>query len=318
LSDGPEIRERDLTKSRGLTWGRGLTWVRLLAWLYWASAAGLAPWIVVLFLTQVRRGQAHQVHILAVGLVLAMMLGLLVTAWLYSRDSWLSVMAASFTATVTFISAWFRGLTQTGTSESAGSIATFLVLVTAIIVLCVITIRAELAALTGSAASRSGTAASGGRTAVSGGGTAVSGGGTGLPHVGTALVRTATHARWLPIALAIAALALVPSVVIVLVARPGVQIATHLRLAWIGLDVFELLALAHTGSALHRRSVTVVVPATITGALLLCDAWINVIPTHAAAQAEGIALAFVEVPMAALSFWVATRAMSYPVADRLS
>jgi hypothetical protein len=74
--------------------------------------------------------------------------------------------------------------------------------------------------------------------------------------------------------------------------------------------VFELLALAHTGSALHRRS--------IIGALLLCDAWINVIATHAAAQAEGIALAFVEVPMAALSFWVATRAMSYPAADRLS
>lgn len=62
---------------------------------------------------------------------------------------------------------------------------------------------------------------------------------------------------------------------------------------------------------------TVVVPATITGALLLCDAWINVIASHAAAQAEGIALAFVEVPMAALSFWVATRAMSYPAANRL-
>lgn len=29
-------------------------------------------------------------------------------------------------------------------------------------------------------------------------------------------------------------------------------------------------------------------------------------------------MAFVEVPMAALSFWVATRAMSYPTADRLS
>jgi hypothetical protein len=212
-----------------------------------------------------------------------MMLGLLATAWLYSRESWLSVMVASFTATVTFISAWFRILTQTGASMSTGSIATFLVIVTAIIVLCVITIRAELAAL-----------------------------------AGTAVTRAGTHVRWLTIALAIAALALVPSVVIVLVAGPGVQIATHLRLAWIGLDVFELLALAHTGSALHRRSVTVVVPATITGALLLCDAWINVIPTHAAAQAEGIALAFVEVPMAVLSFWVATRAMSYPAADRLS
>jgi hypothetical protein len=276
LSNEPGIRERDLTK------GRGLTWVRLLTWLYWAGAAGLAPWIVVLFLTQVRRAPAHQVHILTVGLVLAMMLGLLATAWLYSRDSWLSVMAASFTATVTFISAWFRILTQTGASVWAGSIPVFLVIVTAIIVLCVITIRAELATLTG-----------------------------------TALARTGTHARWLTIALAIAALALVPSVVIVLVVGPGVQIATHLRLAWIGLDVFELLALAHTGSALHRRSVTVVVPATITGALLLCDAWINIIPSSAAAQSEGIALAFVEVPMAALSFWVATRAMSYPAADRL-
>lgn len=274
MSNGPEIRERDLTKGRELTWGRGLTWIRLLTWLYWASAAGLAPWIVVLFLTQVRRGQAHQVHILTVGLVLGMMLGLLATAWLYSRESWLSVMAASFTATVTFISAWFRILTQTGASVSAGSIPVFLVIVTAIIVLCVITIRAEL-------------------------------------------VRTGAHARWLTIALAIATLALVPSVVIVLVVGPGVQIATHLRLAWTGLDVFELLALAHTGSALHRRSVTVVVPATITGALLLCDAWINVIASHAAAQAEGIALAFVEVPMAALSFWVATRAMSYPAANRL-
>jgi len=274
LSDGPEIREQGLTQGQGPTWRRRLTWVRLLTWLYWASAAGLAPWIVVLFRTQARRGQAHQVHILTVGLVLAMMLGLLFTAWLYSRASWLSVMAASFTATVTFIAAWFRILTQTGTSESAGSIATFLVIVTAIIVLCIITIRARLA-------------------------------------------RTGAHARWLTIALAMAALALVPSVVIVLVARPGVQIATHLRLAWTGLDVFELLALAHTGSALHRRSAAVVVPATITGALLLCDAWINVIPTHAAARSEGIALAFVEVPMAALSFWVATRAMSYPAADRL-
>jgi len=264
LSDGPEIREQGLTQGQGPTWRRRLTWVRLLTWLYWASAAGLAPWIVVLFRTQARRGQAHQVHILTVGLVLAMMLGLLFTAWLYSRASWLSVMAASFTATVTFIAAWFRILTQTGTSESAGSIATFLVIVTAIIVLCIITIRARLA-------------------------------------------RTGAHARWLTIALAMAALALVPSVVIVLVAR----------LAWTGLDVFELLALAHTGSALHRRSAAVVVPATITGALLLCDAWINVIPTHAAARSEGIALAFVEVPMAALSFWVATRAMSYPAADRL-
>ena len=83
-----------------------------------------------------------------------MVLGLLVTAWLYLRDSWLSVMAASFAATATFISAWFRILTRAGASTGAGSFLTFLAVVTAIVVLCVITIRTELAALTGTALPR--------------------------------------------------------------------------------------------------------------------------------------------------------------------
>jgi hypothetical protein len=280
LSNDPEIRERDLTR------GRGLTTIRYLTWFYWAGAAGLAPWIVYLFLSQVKRAPTHQLHILTVGLILAMMLGLLVTAWLYARDSPLSVMAASFAATVTFISAWFRILTRAGASTWAGSIPTFLAVVTAIVVLCVITIRTELA-------------------------------GTGPLRAGTGPLRARPDARWLPLALAIAALALVPSLVLVLTVEPTAQIAQHLRLAWTGLDAFELLAMAYTGRALHRRSVTVVVPATVTGTLLLCDAWINVISSNAAGRFEGIALAFVEVPIAALSFWVATRALSFAAAERL-
>jgi hypothetical protein len=268
---------------------RGLAWIRFLTWLYWAGAAGLAPWIVYLFLSQVKRAPTHQLHILTVGLILAMMLGLLVTAWLYSRDSWLSVMAASFAATVTFISAWFRILTRAGASPWVGSIPTFLAVVTAIVVLCVIAIRTELAAHAG---------------------TTLSPARTGLSPAGAGLSRARPHARWLPLALAIATLALVPSLVLVLAVEPTAQIAQHLRLAWTGLDVFELLAMAHTGRALHRRSATAVVPATVTGALLLCDAWINVISSNAAGRFEGIALAFVEVPVAALSFWVASRAPS--------
>jgi hypothetical protein len=240
---------------------------RRLKWLFWAGAAGLAPWIVYLYISQIPRAPAHQIHILAVGLILSMFLGIVVTAWMYPRGFSLPVMAASFAATATFISAWFRVLTETGGSVWAGSIPTFLTVVVAIVVLCIIAIRTEL----------------------------------------SVLAQAGAHARWLPTALAIAALALVPSLVIELVAVPGIQIAQHLRVAWTGLDVFELLALAGTGLALHRRSVIAVVPATITGALLLCDAWINVIPSSAAARAEGIALAFVEVPLAALSFWVAAR-----------
>jgi len=270
LSGGPQTRARDLAQ------GRSPAWAQPLAWLYWIAAAGLAPWIVYLFLTQVKRSPAHQVHILAVGLVLAMMAGLLTTAWLYARDSWLSVMAASFTATATFISAWFRILTKTGARPWVGSLLVFVALVTAVIVLCVIAIRADLATM------------------------------TEATHPGPG-----KHVRWLPAVLVLAALALVPSVIIAGTVGPGVQIAKHLRVAWTGLDVCELLAMAHTGSALFRRSAMVAIPATVTGTLLLCDAWINIIPSTALAQAEGIAMAFVEVPIAAISFWVASRAMSF-------
>jgi hypothetical protein len=119
--------------------------------------------------------------------------------------------------------------------------------------------------------------------------------------------RPGSRAEWLPVSLIGAACLLVPSLVEVLVAVPAHAIAHHLRIAWTGLDIFELIALAFTGFALHRRSALAVIPAAITGALLLCDAWINVVPASAAARGEGIALAFVEVPMAALSLWVAFR-----------
>ena len=113
------------------------------------------------------------------------------------------------------------------------------------------------------------------------------------------------HARWLPIALTVAALALIPSLVVVLTVVPKIQTAHHLRVAWTGLDVFEVLALASTGFALQRRPAIAVIPAAITGTLLLCDAWLNIVPSRGVALYEGIVMAFVEVPLAALSFWVA-------------
>jgi hypothetical protein len=240
---------------------------RYLKWLYWAGAAGLAPWIVYLYFSQRPNAVTHQVHILAVGLLAAMMLGVLATAWTYWRGSCRSLMAASFTAAAAFIAAWFRALTRSGGSHWSQSRAAFLCVAVVIVALCVTAVRSELSAR------------SGGRGRL----------------------------RWLPAALGAAALALIPSLVLVLTVVPPVQIAHHLPLAWTGLDVCELLGLAFTGLALHRRSALVVIPATVTGALLLCDAWINIIPTTGMARAEAIVLAFVEVPLAVFSFWVATR-----------
>ncbi len=241
---------------------------RHLQWLFWACAAGLAPWVVFLYLSQVPHGQAHKVHLLALGLILAMITGLLLTARMYRQGLSRSVMAASFAATAAFISAWFRTLTQAGGSDWAGSIPTFLAMVAIVVVLCVIVIRSELSAR--------------------------------------------VHPRWVPIALAVAALALVPSLVVVLTVVPRVQTAHHLRVAWTGLDVFEVLALAATGFALQRRPALAAVPATVTGTLLLCDAWLNIIPSTGLAFYEGIVMAFIELPLAALSFSVAARASAEP------
>jgi hypothetical protein len=243
---------------------------RHLKWLFWACATGLAPWVGYLYLSQVPRAQAHQIRLVVVGLILALVAGLLFTAWMYSRGFSRSVMAASFVATTAFISAWFRILTQAGGSNWAGSIPTFLAMVTIVIGLCVMVIRTRICA--------------------------------------------GAQLRWLPTALITAALALLPSLVVVLTVVPAVQTAHHLRLAWTGLDVFEILALASTGFALQRRPAIADIPATITGALLLCDAWLDIIPSTGMVRYEAIAMAFIELPLAALSFWVAARA-SGPARD---
>jgi phosphoglycerol transferase MdoB-like AlkP superfamily enzyme len=255
---------------RGLPGGRPgrLAWAeRHLTWLYWACAVVLTPWVVFLYMTQVRRAEAHQIGPLAAGLILAMMVGILLTAWTYRRGSPRSVMAASFTAATTFISAWFRALTRTGGTHWAGPVPIVLAVVAVVIIvgLCVFVIQCGFSD------------------------------------------RPPPPARWLPIVLVVAALALVPTLVVVLTVVPAAQTAHHLKIAWTGLDVFEVMALAATGLALQRRSALTAVPATITGTLLVCDAWINIVPVTGAAFYEAIAMAFVELPLAGLSFWVATR-----------
>ena len=65
------------------------------------------------------------------------------------------------------------------------------------------------------------------------------------------------------------------------------------------------MALASTAFALQRRPARVAVSATVTGTLLLCDAWINIVPVNGLAFYEALAMGLVELPLAALSLWVA-------------
>ncbi len=80
-------------------------------------------------------------------------------------------------------------------------------------------------------------------------------------------------------------------------------------LVWIGFDIAELLALAVTGYAAWRSRWLVIPASVVTGTLLLCDAWFDVILSWGSSGwlfSIGIAV-FLEIPLAALLWLTATR-----------
>jgi hypothetical protein len=111
--------------------------------------------------------------------------------------------------------------------------------------------------------------------------------------------------RWVSVVLVVAALLLTVGLFRIAALTPNHHEARHLRLVWTGLDVFEVIGLAGTCLALRARAPRVTMIAAYTAALLLCDAWFNVLASHGVGQVEAIALAAVEVPIAVLSLVVA-------------
>ena len=92
--------------------------------------------------------------------------------------------------------------------------------------------------------------------------------------------------------------------------------ANHWRIAWGGFDIALALALASTATLIMRRSPLAEVTATVTGTLLVCDAWFDVLTsrgTSAVAQSIVEAL-LVELPLAVTCLWIA-RNMERVVAD---
>jgi|GEM_PF-1441268 len=108
-----------------------------------------------------------------------------------------------------------------------------------------------------------------------------------------------------PAFLTIGAVALVPLVVLAALGAPSSHAAHHLGLMWTGLDVFELLGMALTGWCLWRRLAGLAVAAALTGTLMLCDAWYDVVTAAGRAEGTSLALASLEIPLAVLSFVVA-------------
>jgi hypothetical protein len=85
--------------------------------------------------------------------------------------------------------------------------------------------------------------------------------------------------------------------------------ATHWRLAWVGFDIVLLIGFAATGWAFWRGRQIVIACLLVTGALLCCDAWFDVI-LDLGTSGEWLSLlaaVAVELPIAFLMFAAARR-----------
>jgi hypothetical protein len=91
---------------------------------------------------------------------------------------------------------------------------------------------------------------------------------------------------------------------------PREYVANHWDLAWVGVDVAQLLMLTASAWAAWRRRALLILFASCSGTLLLVDAWFDVTTARRGDFRQSLAMAiFVEIPSAIILFWVTSRAV---------
>ena len=116
--------------------------------------------------------------------------------------------------------------------------------------------------------------------------------------------------RWAGWGLLFVAALLLPWIVVLGITLPTTVSARHWSLAWIGLDVMEIAALAVTGWLVLRRDIRVTIAAGAAVAFLCADAWFDIAtaqPSWDFMQATVLA-ALVELPLAAICCAIALSA----------
>ncbi len=99
---------------------------------------------------------------------------------------------------------------------------------------------------------------------------------------------------------------LVPWTIYLAVHLPGRQLSVHYDLAWAGFDVLLFVALAATAYAVLRREPWVGMAAGAAAALLVADAWFDVVtaPTGRALLEAAVMSVLVELPLAGTCIWL--------------
>jgi hypothetical protein len=107
---------------------------------------------------------------------------------------------------------------------------------------------------------------------------------------------------WVTLMLALVAIGLVPWILYLTFSLPSRHVTFHYDLAWIGFDVGLTASFAATAWATFRGSQWLVPLAAVTGTMLVCDAWFDIVTSRAGSEMwEAVAeAALAELPLAAL------------------
>jgi hypothetical protein len=112
---------------------------------------------------------------------------------------------------------------------------------------------------------------------------------------------------WIAPAFILCALILIVWAAFLIFTLPRNYTANHWHVAWGGFDIGLGVALVATAVAVVRRSPYAEVAAAVSGTLLVCDAWFDVLTSRTTGELvqASIEAALVELPLAALCFWMA-------------
>jgi hypothetical protein len=110
---------------------------------------------------------------------------------------------------------------------------------------------------------------------------------------------------WVARAFIFCSVVLIPWTVYLAYSLPARQVSHHNDDAWVGFDVFELIALGATGYLALRRSRYLALASASAATLLVCDAWFDILTSPGRQVLEAVVLAvFIELPLAGLCAWV--------------
>ena len=112
--------------------------------------------------------------------------------------------------------------------------------------------------------------------------------------------------RWVTWLFTLAAVALLPWTLYLTFTLPSRHVTTHYDLAWVGFDIGLAAAFSGTSWAAVRRSRWLIPLAAVTGTMLVCDAWFDVMTSSGAGEiGEAVAEAiFAELPLAGVCAFI--------------